>query len=274
MPWSAYAVAVLMLLALPADAEEPLRFDGRIEALQRAEIATQVDGVVTAVLFRGGERVVPGDPLFRIDPDRLALAVEAAEAERAEADANLAQALQEAIRTRDLSARGIATDQRLEAAEARLIGVEAALARAKVGVAEAELNLDRAVIKAPIGGLISRPLIALGAFVEAEAGPPLATIVDLDPVLVAYNVPYATRLETLAKLGTQSIDALLAALDLTLILPDGTPYPEAPTPEFASATVDPETGALTIWASVANSDAVLRPGMAVRVESRFTAASE
>ena len=260
-------MTALLLAAEPAGAEEPLRFEGQVEAVHRAEIATKVDGVVTAVLFEGGERVAAGDALMRIDADGFALEVKEAEAVRAEAEAARKLAEQEAERSRGLAARGIATDRRLETAEAELIRATADVARADAALARARLDLERATIRAPIAGVISRPAIALGAFVEAEAGPALATLVQLDPVFVAYKVPYDVRLETLKRSGAATIEALLERITLTLLLPDGTAYAEPGKPEIASAAVDAETGAITIWARFANPDAILRPGMRVEILS-------
>lgn len=105
----------------------------------------------------------------------------------------------------------------------------------------------------------------IGAFVEAQAGVPLAEIVQLDPALVAYEVPYGVRLDALERSGVASLKELFATVILRLVLPGGRGYPETGRPRFASADVDPDTGALTTWAEIANPDGVLRPGMRVRV---------
>ncbi len=53
----------------------------------------------------------------------------------------------------------------------------------------------------------------IGAFVEAQAGVPLAEIVQLDPALVAYEVPYGVRLDALERSGVASLKELLAIRD-------------------------------------------------------------
>ena len=42
-------------------------FVGRIEAIERVDLRARVTGYLDAVLFKEGDRVKEGDPLFRID---------------------------------------------------------------------------------------------------------------------------------------------------------------------------------------------------------------
>lgn len=258
------ALAAAVVWAMPAGAAD-LTFPGRIEARNQAEVAPGVSGVVTAVLFEGGEAVEKGAPLFRIDPLIFAAAVSEAEATLAGAEADRLLAAQEARRAQALTERGVASDERLEAAEARLAGAEAAKAAAAAGLELARIDLDRATVRAPIAGILGRPLIALGTFVEAEAGPPLARITRLDEVIVAYGVPYDVRLQTLEETGAETIEALFEAITLSIVLPGGRLYGETAKPMAADPVVDPETGALTIYAVVANPKRLLRPGMRVEV---------
>ena len=45
---------------------------GTVESEHSVAVRPQVNGVLTNVLFKEGERVKAGQPLFRIDPDRAA----------------------------------------------------------------------------------------------------------------------------------------------------------------------------------------------------------
>ncbi|MEO0761064.1 MAG: efflux RND transporter periplasmic adaptor subunit [Pseudomonadota bacterium] len=259
------------LLAGPAMAE-PLVFEGRVEAAREAVLSTRLDGVVSAVLFEGGERVVAGQPLIEMDPVDARLALRVAEAEVAAAEAELAGAIRNADRQEALFERGVAADAVVGPARTRRAAAEAALALAEAGRARAALDVERAVIRAPIDGFVSAPAVVVGQFLEAEAGPPLASVVALDPVTVAYRAPYADRLETLKATGARTVDEMLAGIRVTLVLPGGHPFPAVSTPRKASPVVDPGTGTVTVWASFANPDGLLRPGMAVTVMSEVEGA--
>lgn len=251
-----------------ASAAEPLVFEGRVEAARRAVLSTQLNGVVAEILFEGGERVEAGQPLIRLDPADAELALAAAEARLEEARAFLTGAERRAERQEQLAARGVAADAQVGPARTARAAAEAAVALASAQRGRAVLDLERVVIRAPISGVVSRPSVTVGTFLEAEAGPPLAEIVTLDPVLVAYHVPYASRLAALKEAGVETVDALLASRSVTVRLPDGQVFDGAATPHAASAEVDAEAGAVTVWARFSNPDAILRPGMAVEVVSR------
>ncbi len=242
-------------------------FDGRVEAVERGELASPLDGRVAQIRFNGGETVAVGQPLIELDKADFEFDVSIAGAELAEARARLAMAQAEADRAEALSDRGVGTVARRQDASAVLAAAQAAEAAAVVRLQKAEFDLARATIRAPIAGIVSRPNVAVGSFVEAKAGEPLATIMQLDPVLVAYQVPYGDRLAALAEADAETVEALFDRVVLTLLIVDGQRYALPSQPAFASADVSPETGMLSVWARFDNPDLVLRPGMAVRVQS-------
>ena len=51
-------------------------FVGRIEAIEHVEVRARVTGYLEAVLFKEGELVKEGQPLYRIEPDMFKAAVE------------------------------------------------------------------------------------------------------------------------------------------------------------------------------------------------------
>jgi membrane fusion protein (multidrug efflux system) len=253
---------------------ERLEFQGRIEAVHRAEVSTRIDGRVKGLLFEGGEQVDEGQPLIELASAGLALQVTAAQAEADGSAARLALAQQEAARLRELTGRNAASEAELQDREASLAIAHAEVAMAKAALEQAKLRLENATIRAPIAGIVSRPRIAPGSFVEAKEGDPLATIVRLDPVFVVYQVPYAVRLQSIERSRAASLEALFERISLQLVLPGGQPYPHGSKPDFASAVVDPQTDTINIWARVPNPDGLLRPGMRVGVLSSIEGITE
>src|SRR4029077_8605034 len=91
---------------------------------------------------------------------------------------------EEAAPKQDLD-NAIAARQIGEAAvAARKATVEASRAMLRT----AELNLEYATIRAPIGGRIGDSLLQVGGLVTKTSAQPLTTIVPLDPVLVRFQV--------------------------------------------------------------------------------------
>ena len=114
---------------------------------------------------------------------------------------------------------------------------------------------------------MARPAVVIGAFVEAEAGPPLGRVLTLDPAVIAYRVPYETRLALLQASAAPSLSVLLNRLTVSITLPNGVAYPHRARPEAAAATVNPEDETITIRAYLPNPNTILRPGMAVAATS-------
>ncbi|MET1413285.1 efflux RND transporter periplasmic adaptor subunit [Roseibium sp. HPY-6] len=263
-PLSVLGLLFILLPMTPSQAEE-LVFDGTVEVRETAVLSAGTDGQLTEILFQGGELVSAGQALMRQDTRSLDIDVQMAEAQLKAADAQLAAAQQRASRLTTLSERNVASDASLDDATALLAASDARRLIAAAQLNQAELALEKATIRAPIAGIISRPSAALGAFLEAEAGPPLARIVQLDPVLVAYKVPYETRIATLRTSNAKTLEDLFPRLSLAVRLQSGETVAEGLTPEFASATVDETSGALTVFTVVPNPDRILRPGMSVVV---------
>lgn len=89
--------------------------------------------------------------------------------------------------------------------------------------------------------------VSAGASVEAEGGTVLGEIVQTDPILVAYQVPYSDRQKALKSAGTSSVEDLFPRIKLSLRLPLGEIYPNPGSPKFESAQLDEMTGMLTTW---------------------------
>lgn len=256
------------LLAAPLGASaETMVFQGRVEAARQAALAARVDGVVAEILFAAGDEVTAGQPMIRMDPADAELALAVAEARLARARAELDGARREAARQESLAERGISPDAVVGPARTARAAAEAEARLAEAERDRAALDLERTIIRAPISGLVSSPQVVVGQFLEAEARPPLAMVVSLDPVLVGYDAPYADRLATLKRSGAADVDALLARIRLSLRLPGDALYAHEAIPHTASPTVDPNTGAVRVWARFDNPDRLLRPGMAVTVFS-------
>ncbi|MEO8441900.1 MAG: biotin/lipoyl-binding protein, partial [Betaproteobacteria bacterium] len=73
---------------------------GTVESEHSVAVRPQVSGVLTAVLFKEGDRVKQGQPLFSIDPRPMQASVDQARAALARDQAQLAQAKEQEARLR------------------------------------------------------------------------------------------------------------------------------------------------------------------------------
>lgn len=154
---------------------------GTLEPVNKVDVGVEISGTLKEVLVDFNDQVKAGDVMARIDTEQLEAQKKQAEANLAQAKAQLAQARAsvteasaQASRAKVLKERGFVSDQGLETAIANASRANAAIAAAKAQVALAEAaldanktNLDKAVIRAPIDGIVLSRLVEPGQTVAA-----------------------------------------------------------------------------------------------------------
>ena len=161
--------------------EAPWTRDGRIRA-EVVGIAPDVSGLVQEVLVRDNQDVRRGEVLFRIDPDRFALALQQAEAVLSSRHASLLQAQREQQRYTRLDQSAVSI-QRQEQAVTDAQVAEAAWRQAMVERDIAQLNLERSAVKAPVNGFVTNLELRPGDYLSA--GRAALALVDSDSFHIA-----------------------------------------------------------------------------------------
>lgn len=264
------ALVFCILTAAPvvAEAQEIREFPGRISAVNQADVSNAVAATVTAIHFTPGQYVIPGDLLITLDKTEYELAVETEVANLLRAEATLKSAAQDFERLQQLQSRGSATNVQLLKAEVAEAMADAVRAETRARVKAAQIDLARTEIRAPISGVISAPTVNVGSYVKVGRAP-LATITQLDPVRLSYEVPYVERVRALGIEDMRFPESLLSRITLTVLVAEGWEHPHATTPDYVEAGVNPDSGTLTIWAELPNPKGQLRPGMQVRVRPQI-----
>jgi len=162
---------------------------GTIEAIQNADVGSQVGGVVTRIAFAEGQQVSAGQVLIELDPRPFRNALEQAQATLARDRAQAENARREAERARQLLEQNLLSrsehDQKITNSDAFAATVRADSAQ----VASARLELQYATIRAPVGGQTGRLMVHVGDLVRAGTSEPLVTVVQVRPVRVRFNIP-------------------------------------------------------------------------------------
>jgi multidrug efflux system membrane fusion protein len=162
---------------------------GSVEAFERVQITARVAGVVERVLFTEGQAVKKGDTLAEIEPSRYSLAVASAKAalEKAEASAAEARAGSERRAAVNEQRPGLLPAEELEGFQTRARTAAAEVNAAKAAVAQAELNLRDAYVRAPMDGVLQTRTVQTGQYVQP--GFVMATLLRRDPLLLRFRVP-------------------------------------------------------------------------------------
>jgi RND family efflux transporter MFP subunit len=145
--------------------EAPWTRDGRVRA-DIIGIAPDVSGLVAEVLVPDNAAVTRGQPLFRLDRARFALALQQAEAVVESRAASLERARRDERRYDRLN-EGIVSAQRQEQAHSDAATAEAAWHEAQAARAVAQLNLERSEVRAPADGTVTNLTLRPGAYVAA-----------------------------------------------------------------------------------------------------------
>ncbi|MEJ2409589.1 MAG: efflux RND transporter periplasmic adaptor subunit [Novosphingobium sp.] len=239
------------------------RLPGRTSAYETSEVRPQVNGLIKARLFTEGDIVHKGQPLYRIDAAPYREQVARAQAALARAKASIASSAALARRYGELVKINAIAKQDYENAETSAAQARADVAAQQAALRNAQIDLSRTTIRAPITGRIGRSTYTTGALVTASQTNPLATIQRIDPIYV--DIQQSSN--DLLNLRQQILNGQVARdgnAHIKLQLENGTTYGPKGRLRFADVTVDPSTGSQVIRSVFPNPQGLLLPGMYVR----------
>src|SRR5215471_8379969 len=227
------AVPVGTVVAERKPITKTLDFVGRVEAINRVEVRARVTGYLDAVLFKEGDLVKEGAPLYRIEKDQFQASVEQAQGalERSKASKVLSEIqLQRAQDLLDKQSGSVVTRDQARAADQQAAG---AIMQDEASVLTAKINLNYTDITSPISGKIGRTNITKGNVVSPSSGV-LTTIVSQDPMYVTFPVSQRDLLSAReAKPHVQ-----LSDIKAHIRFSDGTTYGQVGRVNFLDVTVD------------------------------------
>lgn len=237
---------------------------GRIEAVRTAEVRARADGIVERLLYREGTDVRAGQPLFRIDQRDLVQQVAQARAALSRAEAARANAAAVIRRYAPLIRERAVSGQEYDAAQATLRTETANVADARAALARAQIQLGYSTVRAPISGRVGRAQVTEGALVSAGQATLLTTIEQPSPVYAVFTQSSAALLNLRMAGRAGAAATPLREVEVRLTLANGREYAVPGRLDFASQTVDPQTGSQVLRAVFPNPERLLLPGQFVR----------
>jgi membrane fusion protein, multidrug efflux system len=245
-------------------------FVGRVEAINRVEVRARVKGYLDAVLFKEGDIVKKGDPLYRIEKGLFQADVESAKGalERSKSAKVLtAIQLQRAQDLLDKNAGTVVARDQAQAADQQAAG---AIMTDEANLDTSNINLGYTDITSPIDGKVSKTNVTVGNVVGPESGV-LTTIVSQDPMYVSFPVSQRELLQAQlsGKLGSRT-----DSVKIKIRFADGTTYKEEGTVNFVDVSVDRTTDTVLVRATIPNPDGVLIDGQLVSVAVQAGAPQE
>ena len=239
---------------------------GTTAPFNHVDLVARVQGFLDKVGYKDGAAVKKGDLLFQIDKQDYEIALQIAQATQQQQEALLMQADADLKRKQDLVKTSAVSVAQVDESRAKRDSTLAALAQAKGQVAQAQRNLAYTTIVAPFDGIVSARLVDPGAMVGAGGPTKLATIVQVMPIYVKFNVDEQQVLSIREKMRIAGVTLKdLGPIPIGVGLQTEQGYPHTGTLDYVAPEIDSSTGTLAARAVLDNKDVVLQPGLFVRV---------
>ena len=256
-------IAVKSMQVKRQDTPDAHEFTGFIEAQQEAKITANVSGRITSKNFNGGDYVRAGQVLFTIDQRTYRANELKAQADLANARAELARLSRDADRYTQLYEQNAVSKQTYDNAIAQRDQARASVEAYEALLENARITMGDTQVVAPFSGRIDTSDLSVGNYVTAGQTV-LATMSNLDPVRIKFSISeneYLQLSKAYSATGARSLE------DLQLVLSDGTVYTGKGTVDQVNREISSGTGALTLKARFENPAHMLMPGMFARVQA-------
>jgi len=232
---------------------------GTVTPIAVANVAPQVAGVITGILYKEGQIVKKGDPLATIDPRPFQASLDQAIAARKRDLAQLDAARVQLDRYQTLLEQDSIARQTVDTQEALVKQLTGTVAVDQANEATARLNLQWARVVAPIGGRVGLRPIDVGNYINAGNTTGVATITQIMPIDVQFAIPQE-RVQDVRERVASGARLPVTAWDSTRTrqLDEG---------DFLTLDnqIDVQTGTVKAKARFANKEALLFPNQFVNV---------
>jgi RND family efflux transporter MFP subunit len=242
--------AVQLVTASLTALDDTTEYVATLKSLHSTTIQPQIDGQITQIVVKSGDRVPQGAPLIQIDPRRQEAAVSSQEASRAAKEANVNFARQQQQRSSELFAAGAISKQEFEQANTALQTAEADLKALQAQVQQQQVQLRYYTVTAPTAGIVGDVPVRVGMQVTTST---LLTTIDQNESLEVYvSVPVERAAEL--KIG----------LPMKILSGDGQQTLAQSHVSFISPHVDEQTQSVLVKGVVSNPSLALRASQFVR----------
>jgi RND family efflux transporter MFP subunit len=200
--------------------ERSSEYVGTVKSRRSTTIQPQVEGFITLISARPGQRVAAGTPLMQIDSGRQQATVASLESMRAAREAEVQWARQQAERQKKLFDAGAVSEQEYQQAATAVRTSEAQMQAVEAQIREQEVELGYHRVTAPTEGIVGDIPVRVGDRVTKQT---VLTTIDENAGLELYiNVPVAQATALTPGLRVRIVDDAgksIATTELNFISP-------------------------------------------------------
>ena len=232
-----------------SDTQVDQTFAGTVVAENSVAVHARVSGYIVEKFVKGGEQVVAGQPLYRIDSRQYEASLANAEAQAAQANANLKNAEVDLQRYETLASQDAIAQQRVDTQRSATEQAKATYEAYEASVKIAQDNMGDTMVYAPYSGTLRMDDVD--------------TIDSIDPIFVEFSMTEQEYLDFMKNPTTDDSNGP----NIQLKLADGETYNELGSIVQAAKSLDQSTGKLVLKASFPNPNHLLLPNMYATVVS-------
>ena len=243
-----------------------LEATGNTVAYNQVDLVARVEGFVQSIDYTDGAQVKRGQTLFVIEPAPYQAKLQQSQAQLTSSQADSVYQAAQYQRLSILGKSDFQSQASVDQQRARMIEAQSDVQNYTAAVALAGINLGYTNVVAPFDGTVTNHLVSVGALVGVTNPTKLASIVQLAPIYVTFNISEQDVLrvrQEMAKAGFTVADLRKVGFDVGLMTDQG--YPHHGMLDYAAPEVDTSTGTLLVRGVIPNTDYTLLPGYFVRV---------
>ena len=247
-----------------------LELTGNTQAFNSVDLVARVQGYLESIDYKDGAFATKGKQLFGIERDQYQQQLDQANASLAANQATLEYNTAEYERQASLARQDFASKSIAQQWKANQDSAAAQVLSARAAIELAKINLGYTNVTAPFDGVVSNHLVDVGALVGSGSATKLATIVQLDPMYVYFNLSEPQVLaitQSNAKAGLPFRTTNLSSIPVDIGLQGEEGYPHKGHMDYADPQLNQSTGTLTARALFDNKDQRLLPGLFARVRT-------
>ncbi len=244
---------------------------GNTVAFNSVDLVARIKGYLDTISFVDGTFLKKGQPLFVIEPQPYLDQLLVAKATVAAQKAALTYAKEEYARQKRMYRENATSLNNVQKWLAKSLEAEANVASAVANEDNAAINYSYTQIKAPFDGRIGRHLVDAGNLVGNGAATKLATIDQLDPIYVYFNLNELDLLKLRAAARANGYDSKkISQVPVHVGLQNNPDYQFDGKLDFVNTGLNASTGTMEFRALLPNKQHMLVPGLFVQVRVAIT----
>jgi len=240
---------------------------GNTAAFNTVDLVARIEGYLDDINFTDGTFVKKDKTLFVIEPAPYLAQLKEAEAELAAQKAVHTYDALEYARQKRMYRQNATSQSNVQKWLAKSDASTAEVEKAQEKLVTAKINYSYTRVKAPFDGHIGRHLVDKANLVGHGVATILATLEQLDPMYVYFNLNEIDLITLRAAIKEQDIDEkVIRQVPVEITLPTGKDYKFKGKLDFINTGLNASTGTLEFRALLPNKDYALLPGLFVQIK--------